>query len=246
MNSWDPQSLLNSLLSDLRTQADASYPDRIATLFNVDVQDFLGVPTPKVRQLSAQYFRELRHLSLSELLEHCEVLLRSGAYECRLIAFDWNFRHSAHLEAHHFDLFESWLRQYVNSWPDCDDLCTHSLGLVIATFPGVALRVIPWTREANRWLRRAAAVSLIYGLRRGLLLADALMVAECLLEEEDELVQKGCGWMLKEASKSYPDDVFEFVLRYRGQLPRLVLRTAIAKLPDSQRQQILKRKVTSH
>ncbi|UAJ74627.1 hypothetical protein IQE94_17685 (plasmid) [Synechocystis sp. PCC 7339] len=50
MNSWDPQSLLNSLLSDLRTQADASYPDRIATLFNVDVQDFLGVPTPQVRQ----------------------------------------------------------------------------------------------------------------------------------------------------------------------------------------------------
>ncbi|MBE9176948.1 DNA alkylation repair protein, partial [Synechocystis salina LEGE 06155] len=73
MDSSDPQSLLNSLLSDLRTQADASYPERIATLFNVDVQDFLGVPTPQVRQLSAQYFRELRHLSLSELLEHCEV-----------------------------------------------------------------------------------------------------------------------------------------------------------------------------
>ncbi|NMF84195.1 hypothetical protein E1H13_12730 [Nodosilinea sp. P-1105] len=72
------------------------------------------------------------------------------------------------------------------------------------------------------------------------------MVAECLLKEEDELVQKGCGWMLKAASKSYPDDVFEFVLRYQGQLPRSVVRTAIAKLPDSQRQQVLRHKATSH
>lgn len=47
-------------------------------------------------------------------------------YECRLIGFDGSFRRSAHLDAHHFDRFESWLRQYVNGWPDCDDLCTHT------------------------------------------------------------------------------------------------------------------------
>ncbi|WP_008319539.1 DNA alkylation repair protein [Leptolyngbya sp. PCC 6406] len=246
MTHPDPQSLLKSLLADLHAQVDASYRDRIATLFNVDVQDFLGVPTPKVRQLAGQYFKQMRHLSLPEVLTSCEVLLEARIYECRLIAFNWSFRRSADLETHHFDRFESWLRQYVNGWPDCDDLCTHSLGWVVATFPGVAQRVIPWTGEANRWLRRAAAVSLIYGLRRGLLLAEALMVAECLLEEEDELVQKGCGWMLKEASKPYPDDVAEFVLRYQGQLPRSVVRTAIAKLPDSQRQQVLRRKATSH
>jgi 3-methyladenine DNA glycosylase AlkD len=240
-----PQSLLNSLLADLRAQVDASYRDRIASLFNVDVQDFLGVPTPKVRQLPAQYSRQMRHLSLPEVLARCEVLLQSGIYECRLIAFDWSFRRSARLDAHHFDRFESWLRQYVNGWPDCDDLCTHSLGWVVAAFPGVAQRVIPWTGDANRWLRRAAAVSLIYGLRRGLLLAEALMVAECLQDDDDDLVQKGCGWMLKEASKPYPDDVFEFVLRYQGQLPRSVVRTAIAKLPDSQRQQVLRHKATS-
>lgn len=76
MAHTDPQSLLNSLLADLRAQVDASYRDRIATLFNVDVQDFLGVPTPKVRQLSGQYSRQLRPLSLPEVLGRCEVLLQ--------------------------------------------------------------------------------------------------------------------------------------------------------------------------
>ncbi len=236
------QTILESVLGDLQAHVDADHRDRIADHFKLDMRDALGVPTPIVRQISAQYSRAMQPLSLAEVLKRCEVLLQSGIYECKLIAFDWSFRRSAQLEIRHFEVFESWLQHYVTDWADCDDLCVHSLGFLVASYSGLAQRVIPWTGESNRWMRRAAAVGLIYGLRRHLLLAEALSVAENLLDDEDDLVQKGYGWMLKEATKYYPKDILAFVLRYQCQMPRLVVRTAIAKLPAPQRQQVLRRK----
>lgn len=238
--------ILDAVLSDLQAHVDADHRHRIADHFKLDVRDTLGVPTPIVRQISAEHSRAMRQLSLAQVLKRCEVLLKSGIYECKLIAFDWSFRRSAQLEICHFEVFESWLQNYVTDWADCDDLCVHSLGFLVASYSGLAQRVIPWTGQSNWWMRRAAAVSLIYGLRRNLLRAEALSVAKNLLDDEDDLVQKGYGWMLKEATKYYPVDILEFVLRYQHQMPKRVVRTAIAKLPDPQRQQFLRLSTGTH
>ena len=84
-------------------------------------------------------------------------------------------------------------------------------------------------------------MSLIPGLRRGRFLADAFHVADHLFDETDDLVQKGCGWMLKEASKAHPDAIFTYVLDHRDRLPRTTLRYAIEKLPPAQRRRAMER-----
>jgi len=43
------------------------------------------------------------------------------------------------------------------------------------------------------------------------------------------MVQKGYGWMLKEASKLHQDDVFQYILKHRKEMPRTALRYAIEK-----------------
>jgi 3-methyladenine DNA glycosylase AlkD len=53
----------------------------------------------------------------------------------------------------------------------------------------------------NRWMRRAAAVSLIIPARKGMFLDDIFRISDILLEDKDDLVQKGYGWMLKAASR---------------------------------------------
>ena len=45
---------------------------------------------------------------------------------------------------------------------------------------------------------------------------DTFFIAEILLEDSDDLVQKGYGWMLKEASKVFLEDVFDFVNKNKG------------------------------
>jgi len=62
-------------------------------------------------------------------------------------------------------------------------------------------------------------------------LKDIFGIAEAILLDADNMVQKGYGWMLKEASKTHQSQVFDFIMKYRLQMPRTALRYAIEKMP---------------
>jgi 3-methyladenine DNA glycosylase AlkD len=89
-----------------------------------------------------------------------------------------------------------------------------------------------WALSDNRWVRRASAVSLIVPARHGKFLPDIFEIAEILLLDKDDMVQKGYGWMLKEASKPYQKEVFDFVMKHKAVMPRTALRYAIEKMPS--------------
>jgi len=89
-----------------------------------------------------------------------------------------------------------------------------------------------WAKLDNRWMRRAAAVTLIIPARHGLFLDDIFEIATLLLHDRDDLVQKGYGWMLKAASQAHCNEVFNFVMRHKATMPRTALRYAIEKMPD--------------
>ena len=60
---------------------------------------------------------------------------------------------------------------------------------------------------------------------------SAYKVAEVLLEDTDDMVQKGYGWMLKEIANKRPREVFDFVMARKDRMPRTALRYAIEKMP---------------
>jgi 3-methyladenine DNA glycosylase AlkD len=74
-------------------------------------------------------------------------------------------------------------------------------------------------------------------------LGDAFEVADILLTDPEDLVQKGYGWMLKEAADSYRDEVYRYVLEHRAMMPRTALRYAIEKMPPSMRKEAMKKGV---
>ena len=78
-------------------------------------------------------------------------------------------------------------------------------------------------------------MSLVPPARRGLLLEDVFILSDRLMEDEDDMVQKGVGWLLKEASKRHPEEVRDYLLRWRDRAPALVLRYASEKLPKDKR-----------
>ena len=59
--------------------------------------------------------------------------------------------------------------------------------------------------------------------------------------DKDDLVQKGYGWMLKEAGNRFPKEVFEHVMKHKREMPRTALRYAIEKLPVELRKEAMKR-----
>ncbi|WP_255334897.1 DNA alkylation repair protein [Methanosarcina sp. KYL-1] len=165
----------------------------------------------------------------------CEELLESDYCEEAFIAFEWAYLVRKDYSEDDFPMFERWIEKYVNNWAKCDTLCNHAVGSFIEQFPAYVENLKAWTKSDNRWLRRAAAVSLVLPARRGNFLSDIFKIADHLLKDEDDLVRKGYGWMLKEASKPHQQEVFEYVMKNKKEMPRTALRYAIEKLPEDLR-----------
>jgi len=98
-----------------------------------------------------------------------------------------------------------------------------------------------WTRSPNRWLRRAAAVSLIVPAKHGAFLGEAFAIADALLLDTDDMVRKGYGWLLKEASRHHRQEVYDYVLAHRGVMPRTALRYAIELMPAEMKREAMRR-----
>jgi len=206
-----------------------------------EIPKLYGVTTPVVRKISAEFFKKIKMQLKQEIFQLCNKLLESGYSEERTIAFDWAFRLRRMYEESDFRLMETWLMNHVHSWGACDDLCTHALGAFIYLFPEFIQKTREWARSKNRWVRRASAVCLIYSLRRNKRLEDVLETADALLVDKDVMVQKGYGWMLKEASNHYQKEVFDYVLKNKREMPRTALRYAIEKLPPENRIEAMKK-----
>lgn len=202
--------------------------------------EFITLTTPKIRQLAKEYYKNIRDLDKEHILDVCDQLLELGDRNATHIAFDWAFRVKKYYHEKDFPRFERWVEDYVDDWSSCDDLCTHPLGYIVWKFPGTIHYLYEWTRSKNLWMRRASAVSLIYSVRRNENTGEAFKIADLLLTDSEDLVQKGYGWLLKETTKHQEGKVFEYVMKKKQKMPRTALRYAIEKMPPAMKQQAMK------
>ena len=140
-----------------------------------------------------------------------------------------------------FKIFERWLKKYVSNWASCDGLCTGPLGDLLVMYPELISKTTAWRRSSGRWVRRAAAVSLILPVKSKQSLKDVFLAADDMLMDQDDMVQKGYGWILKEASNVYSKEVFHFVMERKDRMPRTALRYAIEKMPEKWRKKAMQK-----
>ena len=139
-----------------------------------------------------------------------------------------------------FRLFESWLDR-ISSWADHDGLAHYLIAPMVSAQPTRVQRVFMWSGSADRWHRRAACVALIYGTRQRQFWPEIRRLSNSLLRDEDDMVQKGLGWLLRETAKANPERAIPYLMKIRGKTSRLVLRTACETLPARDRARILAR-----
>ncbi len=147
-------------------------------------------------------------------------------------------RFTGDLTPAHFATFNRWV-DCLDDWASTDSLCTQVIGQLVRDHPQLIRRLIPWTRSRHRWRRRAAAVSLIPVARTGERLREIFAIADWLIGDPDDMVQKGVGWLLKEATRLRAREVVNYLIARRDQTTRLVLRYACEKLPPAQRRRVL-------
>lgn len=194
-----------------------------------------GVRIPLVNKISKECFERVKEIPREELYVLCEELWQSGYLEEALVACNWSYYVREAYQPTDFDVFEKWIGAYVSNWASCDTLCNHTVGTFMEMYPRFVGRLTGWTGSSNRWMKRAAAVTLIIPARKGLFLEEIFRIADILLMDRDDLVQKGYGWMLKAASEAHRDKVFHYVMERKATMPRTALRYAIEKMPPEMR-----------
>lgn len=174
--------------------------------------------------------------SREELMER---LWKRGTLEAGAVVCHVQRRMARTFGEREFLLFEQWIDRYVHNWAHADGVASWLLAACLANLPSLLERVEAWTASPNRWKRRAAAVCLLQEAKQGRNTGFLLRVAKRLLPDRDDMVEKGVGWLLKEAYPRRPVEVAGFLLRERCSASRLTLRYAAEKMPADARLKIL-------
>ncbi len=234
------QDVLVTIRQELVQNIDEKTRDGAQRFFKEHVKSH-GVKAAQVKKIAAKYFRLINENDKQEIFSLCEKLLETNYNEEAFIAFEWSYLIQKRYEPADFYVFERWILEYVDNWAKCDTLCNHTIGSFLEMYPEFLNKLKDWARSENRWMRRAAAVSLILPARKGSFLNEVLEISEILLQDRDDLVQKGYGWMLKEASKKHQQEIFEYIMNRKEKMPRTALRYALEKMPPEMRKRAMQR-----
>ena len=234
MNQMNP--LTDEIIAETRRHYDEGKAAGARRYFKEPINCW-GIPMPVCKEIAASFYPRLND-DLQLNIEVVGELHRQSIFEVAVVGDYMLSRMKKHLTPSHFDTFDQWVDTLTN-WANTDGMCTSLVSETVRKDPRLIGRLLEWTASENRWRRRAAAVCLVPIARRGEMLDDAFRLADRLMEDRDDMVQKGVGWLLKEASKKHPAEVRDYLLKWRTRTSALILRKASEKLPADMR--VLKR-----
>jgi 3-methyladenine DNA glycosylase AlkD len=193
----------------------------------------LGVSISKVFPIA----KEFMHAS-QEVIEE---LLESKFYEVRMCAvsiMDFQARAKTTTRSERKALFDLYLRRHdrINNWDLVDRAAPHVIGGYLTDKPRDILYELACSKDP--WERRTAIVSTYFFIRAGEI-EDTFQIAQLLLDDEHELVQKAVGSWLREAGKKGPRKLIAFLEENGASMSRSTLRSATEKLDKDQRAHLL-------
>jgi 3-methyladenine DNA glycosylase AlkD len=231
--------VIGKIREELTAEADEENRKRLQHFFKDEIA-LHGVKTAVVRKIAKKHWSEVKLFSKVRIFSLCEELFRSDYTEEAFVASFWLEDLMEQLEPSDLKVLKKWIELYINNWAKCDTLCNHTVGCLIEKYPGSVNELKNWAKSENRWLRRAAAVSLIIPAKKGKFLQDIFEISDLLLSAEEDMVQKGYGWLLKEASRKHSKEVWDYLLRNGKTMPRTALRYAIELMPKEIKKEALK------
>jgi 3-methyladenine DNA glycosylase AlkD len=233
-----PSGIAAEIRNLLKTDGSSEHAAGAQRFFKEEIKSH-GWATGDLRRSATGLRRKIRNeFGLDFLVRVADRLFTGRVLEEKIYAVFLLEKITHELTDAEFELFETWLPR-IASWADHDALVHYLIGPMIVAKPTQSQRVFLWARSANRWHRRAACVALIHATRKKIVFAQVVRLSNLLLKDEDDMVQKGLGWLLRETAKADSKRTVPYLMSIRGRAPRLVIRTACETLPPGVRRRIL-------
>jgi 3-methyladenine DNA glycosylase AlkD len=228
----------------LKDGGSAPHAEGVQWFFKEEIKS-RGWYTAELRKVAVRFRRTIvQERGIEFLVKVADQLFRGRVLEEKVFAVFLLEKLVDQLRDPEFRLFESWLTR-IRSWADHDGLVHYLIAPMVAAKTARATSVFVWAKSPNRWHRRAACVALIQGTRQKLFLPEIQRLSSMLLCDEDDMVQKGLGWLLRETAKADARRTIPYLMKIRRKAPRLVLRTPCETLSARERAKILARPAIS-
>jgi 3-methyladenine DNA glycosylase AlkD len=233
-----PSEVAAQIRRALKSGGSAEHASGVQWFFKEEIKSH-GWYTAALRRAVRQCRREiLREHDFDFLVRVADKLFSGRVLEEQVAAVFLLEKMDAQFGDREFELFESWLDR-ISSWADHDGLVHYLIAPMVAANPARVKDVFRWAKSPKRWHRRAACVALIRGARARMFFPQIVKLSDFLLADQDDMVQKGLGWLLRETAKYDPKRTVPYLMKIRRRAPRLVLRTACETLPKTARARVL-------
>ncbi len=191
-------------------------------------------------------FDTARRYTAMPLVE-IETLLESDYYEVRMGAvsiMDFQARAKKTPPEHKRKLYDLYLRRHdrIDNWDFVDRAATHVVGGYLVDKSRDPLYRL--AKSDNPWERRTAVVATYFFVKKGEL-DDTLAIAEILIDDGHELVNKAVGTFLREVGKKDEGRLRDFLDTYAATMPRVTLRYAVEKLDKETKRHYMTRSAKS-
>ena len=195
---------------------------------------FIGVMVPQSRQVAKKFSQ----IHLGEV----RTLLYSRIHEERLVSLlilAWRYSSASSREKEEIVKFYLDHIKQVNNWDLVDLSAPNILGAHLFDRDDRRRLLYRLAKSENVWERRIAIVATHHFIRNGDF-SDTLKIAGMLLKDRHDLIHKAACWMLREVGKRDATAEEEFLEKHCSVMPRMMLRYAIERLPESKRRRYKK------
>ena len=232
------------ILQVLKSRGDEKKADHFSRFFKTEKgqygegDKFLGIIVPIVREIAKQYYREC---SLADI----EKLLNNPSHEVRLTALiimTYQYPKLSENDKHTYYQFYLNHAEWINNWDLVDLSAPKIVGAHLLDNPDKRKVLDQLVVSQNLWRRRIAVLATFPLIKAGQF-DEILRLAKILLNDKQDLMHKAVGWMLREVGKKDLSVLIGFLDQNAQVMPRTMLRYAIEKLPETQRQHYLKIKL---
>ena len=233
--------LVNEAVSDVRRRLrQAGRRDAAARIRAAAGRDVAchGVSAAETHRIGLDLVRRLRSGGLPTTLAIADALFRSGNLEEGLVGAQIVGALARLITGGDFERIEPW-GETLTTPQTADALGANCLSPALAARPSLVRTMREWARSPNPAKRRAAVSAFGPLVREGRFMTDALEVAELLMRDADEDVQRGVGAMLLEAARAQAERVVAFLEGWRDGSPRLIRQIAATKLQPAERARVL-------
>jgi len=186
---------------------------------------FYGIPVPELRKIA----KELKQPGILGAYRMFDALWLSNNHEEMSLALYVleNYRKFYDKETWNFVMQRL---EKARTWDHVDEISSKIIGIMLLNNPNYYNEIISLSTSKNPWFRRASIVS-TYPLIKKDKLQLTFRLAETLIYDNDIYVQKGAGWMLREAGKRNRLETRQFILMHKNMKP-FALSYATEKMPE--------------